>query len=675
MSFQASSILWALFAVSIPVIIHLLNRRRHRTVKWAAMSFILKATRESRGKKKLKHIIILTCRTLALAGLIFAVAQPLVGGWFGWGSTKLDTVILVLDRSASMENETGVDRDSKRERVIAQVKETFNQLGSTPNLVLIDSASGEIQQIASIDALDSLSTTAATDTKADIPNLLDKATSHIMANSNTGKTEIWVASDLQDSNWNSKSSRWESVRASLENLQVKPKVRVIALTGTPNADNNNLAAQIKTITRRNNKLIIDFNIARYDASRKNESVRVTFTINGAPQSREFKLSGQDTPLRHTITLPANSDDGYGHISLPSDANKRDNVAYFAYGKDVPSHTIVVTEGGEPEKYLPLFTLSGVGGRSVDVLPPHRFDSTKIDDTSLIIWHAPLPTDNDLTALTQYVDEGGSIIFFPSKTDSTEEFLGISWEDIQQSKRGEYFIISKWNELDGVLRNYSNGDVIPMDQLNAIKRRKIKGDYDAALAEWDDKSIAVAKKFHGKGVALFVSTLPDRTWSNIEYGDISIPLVQRSLRKGNARFGSKYFSLTGRNTPLAKQADDMVNLVNSTQVNAKYYPDEEAPNSAPIYLAGIKRVKENLVAMNRPEGEDDWAKVEDGALEKMFEGAEFSLFEDTGEDKKTPNPAWQYFLIAALLFLIIEAILCLQKKAAQRRVAATTPSKI
>lgn len=190
MSFQASSILWALFAVSIPVIIHLLNRRRHRTVKWAAMSFILKATRESRGKKKLKHIIILTCRTLALAGLIFAVAQPLVGGWFGWGSTKIDTVVLVLDRSSSMENETGNDRESKRERVIAQVKETFAELDNTPNLILIDSASGEIQQISSIDALDNLSTTAATDTEADIPNLIEKASSYIIGNSNSGKTEF-----------------------------------------------------------------------------------------------------------------------------------------------------------------------------------------------------------------------------------------------------------------------------------------------------------------------------------------------------------------------------------------------------------------------------------------------------------------------------------------------------
>lgn len=96
MSFLNQSILWTLFAAAIPVIIHLLNRRRHRTVKWAAMSFILKATRESRGKKKLKHLLILTARTLAIAAIIFAVAQPLIGGLLGWGGSKLDTVCTSL---------------------------------------------------------------------------------------------------------------------------------------------------------------------------------------------------------------------------------------------------------------------------------------------------------------------------------------------------------------------------------------------------------------------------------------------------------------------------------------------------------------------------------------------------------------------------------------------------
>ena len=117
MSFLQPALLWGLLAVSIPIIIHLLNRRRHRTVKWAAMDFLLKATRESRGKKKIKHLIILTCRALAVAALVFAIARPLLGGFLGFGAT-VDTVVLILDRSASMERSEADGQPSKRELVL-----------------------------------------------------------------------------------------------------------------------------------------------------------------------------------------------------------------------------------------------------------------------------------------------------------------------------------------------------------------------------------------------------------------------------------------------------------------------------------------------------------------------------------------------------------------------------
>ena len=85
MLFLNPLLLWGLLAAAIPIAIHLLNRHRHKTIQWAAMQFLLKATRESRGKKKLRHILILTCRALAIAALVFAAARPIVSGLIGWG--------------------------------------------------------------------------------------------------------------------------------------------------------------------------------------------------------------------------------------------------------------------------------------------------------------------------------------------------------------------------------------------------------------------------------------------------------------------------------------------------------------------------------------------------------------------------------------------------------------
>ncbi len=66
MSFNSPWLLWALFAASVPIIIHLVNRWRHRSVPWAAMEFLLRAARETRGTKKLLHYLILALRVMAI---------------------------------------------------------------------------------------------------------------------------------------------------------------------------------------------------------------------------------------------------------------------------------------------------------------------------------------------------------------------------------------------------------------------------------------------------------------------------------------------------------------------------------------------------------------------------------------------------------------------------------
>ncbi|MEI7954936.1 MAG: BatA domain-containing protein, partial [Verrucomicrobiota bacterium] len=144
MLFLNPLLLWGLLAASIPIIIHLLNRRRHKTIHWAAMQFLLKATRESRGKKKLRHFLILACRTLGLAALIFAAARPIVSGLLGWGGGSIDVVVLVLDRSASMETKPGDGLNSRRQIVLEKVRDAMKNLGGA-RLVLIDSASGQPQ--------------------------------------------------------------------------------------------------------------------------------------------------------------------------------------------------------------------------------------------------------------------------------------------------------------------------------------------------------------------------------------------------------------------------------------------------------------------------------------------------------------------------------------------------
>ena len=60
----------------IPVLVHLINRRRYREVPWAAMSFLLAARRRSRRRVQLQHLLLMAMRIAAIVLLGLAVARP-----------------------------------------------------------------------------------------------------------------------------------------------------------------------------------------------------------------------------------------------------------------------------------------------------------------------------------------------------------------------------------------------------------------------------------------------------------------------------------------------------------------------------------------------------------------------------------------------------------------------
>lgn len=70
--------LWGLLALSIPIIIHLFNFRKFQKVYFSSIDLLKEVKLETKSKSRLKHLIILILRLLALTALIFAFAQPYI---------------------------------------------------------------------------------------------------------------------------------------------------------------------------------------------------------------------------------------------------------------------------------------------------------------------------------------------------------------------------------------------------------------------------------------------------------------------------------------------------------------------------------------------------------------------------------------------------------------------
>src|SRR5262245_23734990 len=90
---------------SIPIIIHILNRRRYRIIDWAAMEFLLQALRKNRRRLRFEQWLLLAVRCCVLLFLGLALARPLGcqdSTLANLAARRAGLHVIVIDNSYSM---------------------------------------------------------------------------------------------------------------------------------------------------------------------------------------------------------------------------------------------------------------------------------------------------------------------------------------------------------------------------------------------------------------------------------------------------------------------------------------------------------------------------------------------------------------------------------------------
>src|SRR5262249_58191220 len=80
LGFSNAPLLYGLGAASVPIIIHLLNRRKFREMPWAAMRFLLAAIRKNARRIRIEQWLLLAVRTLLVILVVTAMAKPFLEG-------------------------------------------------------------------------------------------------------------------------------------------------------------------------------------------------------------------------------------------------------------------------------------------------------------------------------------------------------------------------------------------------------------------------------------------------------------------------------------------------------------------------------------------------------------------------------------------------------------------
>jgi len=127
MNFLFPSFLYALSAISIPILIHLFNFRRYKKLYFSNVRFLKEVVQESHSKSKLRQLLVLVCRCLIIIFLVLAFAQPFIPLKNGVTASGAKAVSIFIDNSFSMMglNQNGTLLDDAKDKA-EQIAKSLN---------------------------------------------------------------------------------------------------------------------------------------------------------------------------------------------------------------------------------------------------------------------------------------------------------------------------------------------------------------------------------------------------------------------------------------------------------------------------------------------------------------------------------------------------------------------
>jgi hypothetical protein len=653
MTFLQPILLFGLPLVTLPIIIHLINQRRYQTIRWAAMMFLLAANRMSRGYARLRQMLILLFRMLVIAGLIFAISRPLAGGWFGRAAGgRADTTIIVLDRSPSMRQQGQGTTVSKLDAGKHQLARTLGVLGSG-RYVLVENTSNVAHEIESPESLLQLTAAEPSSTSADLPAMLQAARDYIRDN-HTGRTEIWICSDLRQNDWNVDSARWQALRDSFLELPQGVRFHLLAY---PDVASGNVGVRVTNVRRVQTtdgaELLVSLKLTREGATDGKAGVPIQFDIEGARSELTVEMIGPTFELKdHRIPIDKTKERGWGKVSIPADSNPADNEFYFAFDRPQPRKTLIVTD--EQQATGPLQLAASIPTDpavtcTAEIVTKQQLAAIDWDGVSFLVWHAPLPDADTASIVDTFVRRGGQVLFLPPRSPDDKTFQGVRWQNWADVPPD--VAIDNWRSDQDLLANTQSGAALPVGQLKVRRSCGLSGEM-TPLASLKGGKTLFARLPTTRGGVYFCATTADPADSSLaENGVVLYVLVQRALAAGAAVLGQTRQLIAGD-----------AGLEQPTAWKQIAGPPD-AISTEYVHHAGVYSAGERLLAVNRSPAEDQAAVLAEDRVADLFKGLDFTRVDDrAGSLAGLIEEVWRPFLVVMLIAMLGEAALCMPRRA-------------
>jgi len=520
MQFLFPSFLFALAALAIPIIIHLFHFRRFKKVYFTNVRFLKEVKEETSARRKLRNLLVLLMRCLALAFLVFAFAQPFIPRESDV-KTGEKAVSVYVDNSFSMSalsSDTPLLNKAKQ-----RAKDVVNAHPVDDRFqVLTNDFEGRHQRLVSKeDALSLIDEIKVTPAVRELSKVLTRQKQAL--NSGTADNKAaYLISDFQKNITDIESYADSAVDLTLIPLQSVQEKNVAI-------DSAWFDAPVQMINQTNALVVKVRNLS-------DEAVdNIRLAIN---------YEGQNKPVG-TLSIPANSSvsdtvnitilrTGWhtAELSITDFPVQFDDKYFFTFNVAEEINVLTINDL-QPNKYLEAafksmqnFQLTSQSSKSLDY--------SKFADYQMIV-------TNDLTSISsglafelkKFVENGGNLLVFPSNNAQIGAYNAmlknfpanelVSYENEQKSVgriNTEEFI------FNDVYENRSANLKLPVTQGN-FKLTSFGSRGGEKLLTYRDGTVALSKYGIGQG-HLYMSSAPLNESSNnlVRNGEIFIPMLYK-----------------------------------------------------------------------------------------------------------------------------------------------------
>ena len=523
MSFLYPNILWCLFALAIPIIIHLFNFRRHKIVYFSNTATLKTIEQENAKTKKLKYIIALIMRMLFIAGLVFAFAYPYNP------EQKLKTddadnlVAVYIDNSMSMHSQSS--EISLIEDARASARKMVSNISPSQRFVLLTNSHqpdneypmNQDEMLMSIDAMQ-------IEASPLMFNNLYENLQMIMKRNGFKSASLFMYSDFQDNMMN------------MDGLVADSAIQLVAMPLKSDYQQNIYIDTVWLTSPILQKgLANEINVRVVNESAKD--------VNGLPVN--FEIDGKSVAF-NTIDIPANgknevamqfvlneSGEKVAAVSINDYPITFDDTYNFTLNerpiiKIVELSTDVKTHGRASQQLQsPVETLfSNDSLFSYNRIDPRRIDQQYLSDCQMVIVDGDANLNETMwKTIIDFANDGGSVVIFPSEVAELSKVSEISNDTLSIST-----IASQHPFFDDIFVNIPNNADLPKIFKHVQIDKKRFNNTLSLISLQNNTSFFTLSKIGSGNIFCFASQL-GKDWTNFADNALFVPIMYKIAMMG------------------------------------------------------------------------------------------------------------------------------------------------